>query len=180
MTYFWHRLLRDHKWKYSCMYNGIAYFDEVGLIEWTPWQNVDQLQSLLFPNDYYWAQVQGTENPKSIRLSYTEKELFSSLPDRSIVIHDKIITNLTNYPNPFNPDITISFLLKQDTKLELSVYNIKGQKVKTLVQDNLAKGLHKLVWDGKDSVNKQVASGIYFYKINASGSVKTRKIILMK
>jgi len=159
---------------------GIGWFDEVGLIEWTPWQDVSQLQNINYPNDYYWLQVKGTENPKRISLQYTEKELYSTLPTIKETASYNKITSLTNYPNPFNPETTISFQLKQDDELELSIYNIKGQKVKTLVKDNLTKGLHRVVWDGKDRNEIPVGSGVYFYKITASGTTQTNKFILLK
>ena len=160
--------------------SGVAWFDEVGLIEWTAWEDVDDLQNIPYPNDYYWLQVKGTENPKRIQIQYTEKDLVSSLPDRKYATSAQNISGLRNYPNPFNPETTISFQLKQDDELELSIYNIKGQKVKTLVKDHLSKGLHRVVWNGTDANEKRVSSGIYFYKIKASGATQTKKLLLLK
>ncbi len=90
------------------------------------------------------------------------------------------MTNLTNYPNPFNPETTIFFNLKQDSALELSIFNIKGQKVKMLSKETFSKGTHSIVWNGKDSIGKSVGSGIYFYKISSPGFNLTKKIILLK
>ena len=160
--------------------SGSGWFDEVGLIEWTPWQEVAMLQTIPAPNDYYWLQAKGTENPKSITLQYTEKDLVPGLPQLSRATSPNVISGLSNYPNPFNPEITISFSLKQDSELELAIYNIKGQKVNQLTAGNLTKGKHSFIWNGKDDNKTSVASGIYFYKITSPGYTKTRKIVLIK
>lgn len=87
----------------------------------------------------------------------------------------------SNYPNPFNPTTTISFSIPADSKVGVSIYNIKGQKVKTLVNDELEKGLHKIIWDSTDNSGKSVSSGVYFYKLNVNGKDKAvRKCLLLK
>ena len=84
------------------------------------------------------------------------------------------------YPNPFNPTTTISFSLQNNSNAELSIYNIKGQKVKQLLSDKLSSGKHSVVWDGRDENNQPVGSGIYFYKLKAGDFQKVRKMILLK
>ncbi len=92
------------------------------------------------------------------------------------------ITNnkLQNYPNPFNPTTTISFSLQNNSNVEISIYNIKGQRVKQLVSDQLASGEHSVVWNGKDDNYQPVGSGVYFYKLKAGDFQKVRKMVLMK
>ncbi|MCK4654679.1 MAG: right-handed parallel beta-helix repeat-containing protein [Candidatus Cloacimonetes bacterium] len=85
-----------------------------------------------------------------------------------------------NYPNPFNPETTISYQLPENGKVELTVYNLKGQKVKTLVNEVLPAGEHSIVWDGIDDNGKSVSSGIYFYKLKTENHEETKKMILMK
>jgi len=86
-----------------------------------------------------------------------------------------------NYPNPFNPTTTISFSIPEESKVELSVFNIKGQKVKTLAKDSYQKGKHSVVWQGNDDFNKEVGSGVYFYKLNVNGKTETvKKCLLLK
>jgi hypothetical protein len=87
-----------------------------------------------------------------------------------------------NYPNPFNPETTISFFTAKDAEnAELVIYNIKGQKVKTLVNEVLPAGEHSVVWDGRDTNNKAVASGIYFYNLKVGNkSLATKKCLLLK
>ncbi|NQV18526.1 MAG: T9SS type A sorting domain-containing protein [Armatimonadetes bacterium] len=86
---------------------------------------------------------------------------------------------LRNHPNPFNPTTTISFLISEESHAELSIYNIKGQKVKQLF--SYSAGQHSVVWDGTDSNNKPVSSGIYLYKLQVNDkTMATRKCILLK
>ena len=87
-----------------------------------------------------------------------------------------------NYPNPFNPATTISFSTTESTEnTEISIYNIKGQKVKTLIDEKLEAGNHQVVWNGKDEKNKSVSSGIYFYKMECGDKYTGfKKMILMK
>ncbi|MBL7148609.1 MAG: T9SS type A sorting domain-containing protein [Candidatus Cloacimonetes bacterium] len=87
---------------------------------------------------------------------------------------------LTNYPNPFNPTTTINYSLKENSKVSLSIYNIKGQKIKTLAHDEFTKGSHSIIWNGRDSNDKRVDSGIYFYKLKAGDYQKVRKMVLLK
>lgn len=84
------------------------------------------------------------------------------------------------YPNPFNPSTTISFNLSSHNQVDVSVYNIKGQKVRTLLSDKLNSGKHQVVWNGKDNDNNNCASGVYFYRVKAGNLVKTNKIMMLK
>lgn len=94
---------------------------------------------------------------------------------------EKIEFNLKqNYPNPFNPQTNIEFELKKDSNVELKVYDINGQEVNTLINNNLNSGCHKLIWNGTDNNNNKVSSGVYFYRLNANGTTDTKKMILLK
>jgi len=88
--------------------------------------------------------------------------------------------SLSNYPNPFNPETTISFELPVKGKIELSIFNIRGQKITTLINKEINRGTHSIVWNGEDENGKSVPSGVYFYKLNAKGKSITKKMILMK
>lgn len=87
---------------------------------------------------------------------------------------------LTNFPNPFNPVTTISFELNQKGKTLVEIFNVKGQKVKTLLNEQLDIGIHSLVWRGLDKQNQKVASGIYFYRVKVNNEEKINKMIMMK
>lgn len=85
-----------------------------------------------------------------------------------------------NYPNPFNAQTTIRYYLPQSSRVELSIYNIRGQKVKTLVDGFQTVGFQSVTWDGTDKNGAQVASGIYFYRVKTDFSEETRKMVLIK
>ena len=88
---------------------------------------------------------------------------------------------ITNYPNPFNPTTTIEFSIQNNSNIELSIYNTKGQKVKQLVSDQLSAGEKSVVWDGRDENNQPVGSGIYFYKLSVNNETGIiRKSLLLK
>ena len=85
-----------------------------------------------------------------------------------------------NYPNPFNPSTAISFDLPTDTHTTLNIYNIKGQLVKTLVNDEFKAGSYTIQWDGKDNEDEIIGSGIYFYKLEAGDYTETRSMVMLK
>lgn len=92
-----------------------------------------------------------------------------------------IVTELRgNHPNPFNPETTIHFSVKEAVPVNIGIYNLKGQLVKTLVNAEKASGNHSVVWDGRDDNGSLVSSGVYFYKMNAGKYSSTRKMIMMK
>ena len=74
-----------------------------------------------------------------------------------------------NYPNPFNPGTEIKYSLASPGKVTLQVFNMLGQKVKTLIYENKPAGDFSVSWDGKDELQTSVASGIYFYKLEVNG-----------
>lgn len=85
-----------------------------------------------------------------------------------------------NYPNPFNPETTISYSVKNAGPVSIEIYNVKGQVVKTLVSESKASGNYSVVWNGHDNNNQAVSSGVYFYKMNAGQYSSSKKMILMK
>ncbi len=91
------------------------------------------------------------------------------------------ITQISNYPNPFNPSTTIKLDLAESGRVELAIYNIKGQKVKTLMDAYSSKGHFEIIWRGIDDNKRSVASGQYFIKLKVNGEEKTvRKCVLLK
>ena len=85
-----------------------------------------------------------------------------------------------NYPNPFNPSTTISYSIPSDGNVELIVYNIRGQKVKTLISGTQPTGVYNVTWNGKDENDSSVSSGLYFYKLRSSGKIAVKKMLLLK
>ena len=87
---------------------------------------------------------------------------------------------MQNYPNPFNPTTTIRYELPVSSYVVLTVYNILGQEIRTLVNAEQTAGVKTVVWDATDEFGKPAVSGIYFYKIEASDFSRTLKLMLMK
>ncbi|MBL7093795.1 Ig-like domain-containing protein, partial [candidate division KSB1 bacterium] len=84
-----------------------------------------------------------------------------------------------NYPNPFNPATTIQFSVPRNVNVQLTIYNILGQKVKTLVDKVCLTGSYSVLWDGTDQVGSGVSAGLYFYRLQAEDFVNVKKMILL-
>ena len=87
---------------------------------------------------------------------------------------------LDNYPNPFNPSTSISFNIPNEVYTEVAIYNMMGQKVRTLHNGNLQAGRHHIFFDGFDDNNLQLGSGVYFYRVTAGEFNATKKMMLVK
>ena len=85
-----------------------------------------------------------------------------------------------NFPNPFNPSTTIAFQLGRPARVELTIYSVSGQRVRTLISGALPAGPHRRQWDGRDDSGQRVASGSYLYRLSAGDFVATRPLILLK
>lgn len=99
-------------------------------------------------------------------------------PEES-VIPNKISLS-SNYPNPFNPKTTISFSSYGNQKLTLTIYNLKGQRIRELFNKTIDDGEHTYIWDSKDDSGLPVSSGVYFYKLESKDSSCIKKMLLMK
>jgi hypothetical protein len=90
-----------------------------------------------------------------------------------------------NYPNPFNPTTKIQFKVGslefgEPLRTSLVIYNILGQKVRTLLDEEILPGGHQVIWDGKDEKGRTVSSGIYFYRLKAGGFTETKRMVFLK
>jgi len=85
-----------------------------------------------------------------------------------------------NYPNPFNPTTAIKFEIPDQGLVNLSVYNLLGQKIRNLVGEVKPAGVHSVEWDGTDELGNPIPSGIYFYRMTSTGFSDIRRMILMK
>jgi hypothetical protein len=129
-----------------------------------------------------------TELALSTTLSSQPQETIGTYPNFLILekkAGEELVTIPTRlngcYPNPFNPSTTISFSVAQDNSpVSIEIYNIKGQKISSLLNSQLPKGNHSIVWDGKDEMNRTVSSGVYFIRMNCEGYAKNIKIMLAK
>jgi hypothetical protein len=94
-------------------------------------------------------------------------------------VFDRVVLE-QNVPNPFNPTTTISFYLPTDDRVRLSVYNSAGMLVRTIVNGQVSRGMHEEPWSGRDNRGAFVSSGVYFYRLETSESVLTKKMVLLK
>jgi hypothetical protein len=101
-----------------------------------------------------------------------EDESGDFLPDRSFLNQ--------NYPNPFNLETTISYNLSRQGYAKIEVFNLLGQRVRTLVDKDMPAGSYTISWDGTSTDGQIVATGIYLYRFKAGDHVETRKMLLMK
>ncbi len=112
-------------------------------------------------------------------LIQANEEGIVSIDQHELPISSK--TSLSCYPNPFNPNTTISYSIPAAATVELSIYNVKGQKVVTLVNQHQEAGEYATPWNGTDSENNPVASGVYFYRLSDDhGNNKVQKCLLLK
>lgn len=88
--------------------------------------------------------------------------------------------SLQNYPNPFNPVTNIEFTLPTAQAVQITVYNLKGQKIKTLADETYPVGKNTIVWNGTNKTGHKVSSGVYFYKLQTANQTYTQKMLLLK
>lgn len=119
--------------------------------------------------------------------------VFSTNSTGAFVFHTPILTGVNgnpsipqayalrqNYPNPFNPTTRIDYDLKANSQVKLQVFNLLGEEVRTLINQQQAAGNHTAQWDGRDNAGRSLASGIYLYRLEAGEFVATKKLILLK
>lgn len=108
------------------------------------------------------------------------EEIEFELQAEPLVVLPSVYSLDNNYPNPFNPETTIKFALPEAQDVRLEIFNIKGQRVRTLVSEGMAAGHHSVVWNGTDQGGRNVASGTYFYRIQAGPLNETHRMMLVK
>ena len=166
-------------WNYITLPNPPQLNDQpfyVAILEMT---NASQIGLDTSSNGYSYQNVSG-----SWELVQTGEILIRAIVEGGNDINDPslppIVLDANNYPNPFNPETTISFSIPVSGQTSVKVYNLKGQLVRNLLNQNMEAGYQKVVWNGTDDSQQSVASGIYFYRVNNAGKTITRKMLLAK
>ncbi|RPI01125.1 MAG: T9SS C-terminal target domain-containing protein, partial [Calditrichaeota bacterium] len=85
-----------------------------------------------------------------------------------------------NFPNPFNSSTRLQFSIPSATHVKLSIHNVMGQKVKSLIDQQLAAGTHSVIWDATDDYGSPIANAVYLYTIQSEWGVRTKKMIVLK
>lgn len=84
------------------------------------------------------------------------------------------------YPNPFNPMVTVEFDVVRQQHVEMTIYDLRGKRVRTLVNEVREPGAHRLIWDGRDNGGSRVATGVYFLRFRSDGNTTYRKLVMLK
>ena len=92
----------------------------------------------------------------------------------------KVFALFQNIPNPFGGNTVIRYALPEDVDVELEIYNIAGQKVRTLVRGRERAGYRFVKWDGRDDAGRRVGPGVYFYKLKAGEFEAIRKMVIIR
>jgi len=115
------------------------------------------------------------------------KNLTDDKPDELEIVPEEIMFSVNNFPNPFNPETTINFSFSSGEgrgegsyRVEIIIYNVRGQRIRTLLDENRSPGHHSVIWNGRDDNGRTVSSGVYLYRITAGDNVATRRMLLMK
>jgi hypothetical protein len=164
---------------------------------------------VLFPNGEFATKIfdyTGTSNGCGNRVEYDDckivflgfgLESVNSVADRNLLMQRVLawlvgavgvddgelpqpIALAQNVPNPFNPQTTINFRLATESPVRLEIFDLTGRRVRTLVNEVRQAGEHSVVWDGRDDVGSQVASGSYFYRITGDQRTVSRKMTMLK
>ena len=129
-------------------------------------------------NDGSWEMIIGGRDGSVLCVSGGESS--SNTPDITIPEISDVAELMGNYPNPFNPETSINFNLKIDSDVSLKIFNIKGQLIRTLIDEELSASAYNITWNGKNDAGSNVSSGIYLYQLQADTQQFVRKCILLK
>ncbi len=165
-----------------CAYvlNDSMVFDP-GMVEFQLYYGL-RSENILIDSYYIKENLDDAGNIKKLDFSQNPKRYYIiSLTDSGNYIPEIIKTTLKqNYPNPFNPITIINYSIANEGNVELDVYNIKGQKVKTLINEMKEPGHYQAIWDGTDNNKKQIASGVYLYRLSTCKKTLNKKMLLLK
>jgi hypothetical protein len=158
-----------------CIYRGT----ESGVIPDEPHVCIEELNwqepNLTFC--YYWVQyvdIHGNLSEFSDEISLLNPTGVDQIAPATSEIYK-------NYPNPFNPSTTISFTVPQSSTVSLSVYDLSGRLIRSLLSDeSVDQGRHEVVWSGQDERGGSVPSGVYFYRLETGGLSQTKRMSLVR
>ena len=143
---------------------------------WTPAEGLDTLLTDLLDGNLYVNLHTAKNGPGEIRGQVIRRSFVTSVEEPGDVVEvPRAFTLLQNYPNPFNPSTTIRFRLERPGRTTLKIYNMLGQEVATLVEQNLAEGSYTITFEARN-----LPSGVYLYKLESGTQSEARKMILLK
>ncbi len=148
------------------------YFDKY--LDYSAAQNILFELKAKYPDDIDATVIEALFTSENIRLSTAVKNDYPNMENKSLQPADFVLYQ--NYPNPFNPTTTIEFSISKSEYVTLTIYDILGEEVATLVSDRLSAGSYQYEW----SRTRRIASGVYLYRLQAGEYLETRKMVLMK
>ena len=131
------------------------------------------------PAGNYTYTIIGQFTNGTTNMLYIQVTVATGLSDE-LILEPLVTALLGNHPNPFNPDTTIQYSLASNARVLIEVYNIRGQHVKTLVDNYQTSGRYKVTWNGQDERGRDAGSGIFFYRMKTGEFTSTRKMIMLK
>lgn len=163
----------------------ISLGDNLEILSNNPGNYHAKLHFVFMDDTDYGSAAGQTVNPgdlsnSALRYAAIDIDFGGSVSSDEITITPNIELLGQNYPNPFNPTTTIAYKMVKEGNVSIEIYNIKGQKVKTLINEHVTAGDQIIVWDGTDNNSHKVSSGMYLYKMKSSNYTSTKKMILMK
>ena len=127
----------------------------------------------------YTGSIQVSSNGGNITLPVVvEVSLAAGIEDEITPVQD--FTLEQNYPNPFNPSTRIRYQIPKGALVNLTIYDLLGREVRTLVSEQQPAGVYEVQWDGNNNQGKRAASGVYLYTIQAGDLIQSKKMTLMK
>ena len=162
---------------------GYSWYDDMALIEWDNWASLNDDLKIAAPNNYRFIQVRNTDTGfTEIAISY-EETAYGPLEVSAVSDEVPATSNidLKCFPNPFNPRVTIELNIPNNSPASVELYNLKGEKVRTLHSGLLPNGLrHGMTWNGKNDQGENLASGVYLVQVKAGGKSVGQKITLVR
>jgi len=175
-------------WQTATETNNYGFYVERKLPTESDWGNLSFIQgkgTVTSPQFYRYSDDISRLKYQSQTISYRLKQVDM---DGSFEYSHKIMVDFKpqefrlsqNYPNPFNPTTQIEYELPEDSKVILKIYNMRGQEIRTLVNEQQSGGFKSVTWDARDSRGYKVSSGIYFYAIQMGDKRFSRKMVLIE
>jgi len=127
-----------------------------------------------------WKFIAGANDKYVLNTTLSELGQYGVFYDENFVAIPQKFMLHQNYPNPFNPITTIKYDLPEAEKVTLTIFNVLGQKIQTLVSKEMEAGFHKTLWKGRNENGETVTSGVYFYRLQAGKKVVNKKMILIR
>jgi len=141
-------------------------------------QDTGYIDEDLSPGTYHYTIV-GIFSVGETNTLELEVEITTSVEGDEAVI--PLTTRLQgNYPNPFNPETTISYSIEQEGMATIEIYNINGQLVRTLVRSHHTPGEYSVIWTGEDNQDRKLRSGVYLYRMKSGKYISTKKMLILK